>query len=141
MNINSLDRFIEAQQQVYEMALKEIRNGKKQTHWMWYIFPQLRGLGKSNISYIYGINGIEEAKEYLSHPILSSRLVEISNAILVHKGKCAYDIVGKIDSIKLQSSMTLFALISEENSIFHQVLDHFYDKELDEQTLKLVGKM
>lgn len=140
MNINSLDRFIEAQKQIYEIALKEMKNGKKQTHWMWYVFPQLRGLGKSNISYIYGINGIDEAKEYLSHPLLSKRLVEISIAMLEHKGKAAHEILGNIDCMKLHSSMTLFAYISEQDSVFHQVLDCFYNKELDEQTLKLINK-
>lgn len=139
MDINSLDRFLEAQERMYATALKEIKAGKKRTHWMWYIFPQLRGLGKSNMSYVYGINGIEEAKEYLKHPILSARLKEISEALLEHKDKSAYDILGDIDNMKLQSCMTLFALISKESSVFHQVLECFYDGEFDKTTSILLN--
>ena len=136
MDINSLDRFLEAQESMYETALKEIQNGEKESHWMWYIFPQLRGLGKSQMAYVYGINGIEEAKAYLEHPILSARLVEITEALLTHKGKDIYDVMGDIDDMKLQSSMTLFALANEEHSLFSQVLDSFYDGKKDEYTLK-----
>lgn len=125
---------------MYERALIEIINGKKRTHWMWYIFPQLRGLGRSQMAYVYGINGLEEAKAYLAHPILSKRLIEISETLLSHKDKSAYKIFGDIDEMKLKSSMTLFAYISEENSIFHQVLDCFFDKKMDEYTLKLINE-
>ena len=138
MDINSLDRFLEAQERMYEIALKEIKNGEKESHWMWYIFPQLRGLGKSRMAYVYGINGLEEAKAYLAHPVLSARLIEISEALLEHKGKDIEDILGDIDAMKLRSSMTLFALISENSPIFHQLLDCFYDGKLDEHTLELV---
>ena len=138
MDINSLDRFLEAQEHKYDIALNEIRNGKKRTHWMWYIFPQLRGLGRSQMAYTYGINGIEEAKAYLAHPILSARLIEISEALLAHKDEMIEDIVGEIDAVKLRSSMTLFALISEEGSVFHQVLNCFYDGEMDELTKQLI---
>ena len=138
--MNSLDRFLKAQEQMYEIALKEIQNGEKESHWIWYIFPQLRGLGRSQMAYAYGINGIEEAKAYLEHPVLSKRLIEITEALLAHKEKDIYDIMGDIDDMKLKSSMTLFALISEEGSIFHQVLDYFYYGELDELTIKLATK-
>ena len=138
MDINSLDRFLEAQERIYEIALKEIRNGEKESHWMWYIFPQLRGLGKSRMAYAYGINGLEEAKAYLAHPILSARLIEISEALLEHKDQDIEDILGDIDAMKLRSSMTLFALISEEGSVFHQVLNCFYDGEMDELTKQLI---
>lgn len=141
MNNDSLDRFLDVQERMYERALKEIRNGKKRTHWMWYIFPQLRGLGRSQMSYAYGINGFEEAKAYLAHPILSKRLIEISEALLSHKDKSAYEIFGDIDEMKLKSSMTLFALVSEENSIFHQVLGCFFNEKMDEHTLKLINKI
>jgi len=140
LDINSLNRFLDAQDRMYERALKEIRNGKKRSHWMWYIFPQLRGLGRSQMAYTYGINGLEEAKVYLAHPILSKRLIEISEALLSHKDKSAYKIFGDIDEMKLKSSMTLFAYISEENSIFHHVLDCFYDGEMDKYTLKLISE-
>ena len=139
MDGNSLDRFLEAQEQKYDIALKEIRAGKKRTHWMWYIFPQLRGLGRSQMAYAYGINGLEEAKAYLDHPLLSARLIEISEALLAHKDQDIEDILGDIDAMKLRSSMTLFALISEENSVFHQVLGCFYNDEKDGYTLKLIN--
>lgn len=140
MDINSLDRFLEAQERMYETALKEIKNGEKESHWMWYIFPQLRGLGKSRMAYAYGINGIEEAKAYLAHPVLSARLIEITEALLEHKDQDVEDILGDIDAMKLRSSMTLFALISEEVSTFQRVLDCFYDSKMDEQTIKLTKK-
>ena len=140
MDINSLDRFLEAQERMYPVALKEIQNGEKESHWMWYIFPQLRGLGRSQMAYSYGINGIEEAKAYLAHPVLSARLIEICEALLEHKGEDIEDILGDIDAMKLRSSMTLFAFISKEASTFQQVLDCFYDGEMDEQTIKLTKK-
>lgn len=135
MDINSLNRFLEAQEDMYATALQEIKHGEKESHWMWYIFPQLRGLGRSDTAYIYGINGIEEAKAYLEHPVLSARLIEISEALLEHKDEIIENILGDIDAMKLRSSMTLFASISEEGSAFHKVLDCFYNGEMDEQTL------
>ena len=138
MDIYSLNRFIEAQENMYDIALEEIKNGEKCSHWMWYIFPQLRGLGYSSMSYTYGVEGIEEAREYLAVPILSARLIEISEVLLTHKDKSAYDIFGDVDEMKLQSSMTLFALASDEDSIFHQVLDCFYDGEMDPITVEKV---
>lgn len=137
MDSNSLNRFIKAQEYMYETALEEIKNGKKESHWIWYIFPQLRGLGYSPNAYTYGINGLEEAKAYLEHPILSVRLIEISKALLAHEEENIEDIMGDIDALKLRSSMTLFAILSEDNSVFHQVLDCFYNSEMDELTLKL----
>lgn len=138
MDINSLDRFLEAQEDMYATALQEIKNGEKESHWMWYIFPQLRGLGRSEMSYIYGINGVEEAKAYLEHPVLSARLVEISEALLEHKDELIEDILGDIDAMKLRSSMTLFALVSGEGSVFNQVLDCFYNSKMDKNTLSFV---
>ena len=140
MNINSLERFLEAQEHKYDIALKEIRAGKKRTHWMWYIFPQLRGLGRSQMAYAYGINGLEEAKAYLKHPVLSARLNEICEALLEHKGEDIEDILGDIDAMKLRSSMTLFAFISEKDSVFHQVIDCFYHGEKDNYTLQLITR-
>ena len=137
MDSNSLNRFIKAQEYMYETALEEMKNGKKESHWIWYIFPQLRGLGYSPNAYTYGINGLEEAKAYLEHPILSVRLIEISKALLAHEEENIEDIMGDIDALKLRSSMTLFAILSEDNSVFHQVLDCFYNSEMDELTLKL----
>lgn len=138
MDINTVERFVKAQNLVYPIALKEIRNGKKRSHWMWYMFPQLRGLGVSSISRYYGITGLDEAKEYIEHPVLSERLYELCNALLEHKDKKAYEILGDIDAKKLHSSMTLFALISKKGSIFHQVIDAFFDGERDIDTLDLI---
>ena len=141
MNINSLVRFLAAQENTYEVALAEIKRGKKRTHWMWYIFPQLRGLGQSRMAHAYGISGLEEAKAYLAHSVLSERLLEICSALLEHKDKSAYDIFGDIDGMKLKSSMTLFALVSEDGSVFHQVLDAFCDGEKDKNTIILLSKL
>ena len=137
METTSLNRFLEAQESMYATALNEIKNGEKESHWIWYIFPQIRGLGYSPKAYTYGINGPEEAKAYLEHPVLSARLIEITEALLTHRGKGIEDIMGDIDALKLRSSMTLFALISEKSSVFHRVLDCFYNSEMDELTLKL----
>ena len=140
MDICSLNRFLEAQKIMYETALEEIKKGEKESHWIWYIFPQLRGLGYSPKAYTYGIDGLEEAKAYLEHPVLSARLIEITEALLTHRGKDIEDIMGDIDALKLRSSMTLFAHISETNSVFHRVLEVFYDSKMDEMTLELLGK-
>ena len=135
---NSLDRFINAQINTYEKALAEIKNGKKRTHWMWFIFPQLQELGTSSISRHYGISGYEEAKAYLEHPVLSERLYEICGALLEHKDKSTLEIFGDIDEMKLKSSMTLFALVSENYTIFDEVLRLYFDGEMDELTVKLI---
>ena len=140
MEINSLDRFVEAQEHMYEIALEEIKNGEKQSHWMWYIFPQIRGLGMSSMAHIYGIDGLDEAKAYLDHPTLSVRLFEISEALLKHKKKRPEAIFGYTDAMKLRSSMTLFTLVSEDDSVFHKVLQAFYNGEMDEFTIKLANK-
>ena len=140
MDINSLERFVEAQAKTYEIALNEIKNGKKHTHWMWSIFPQLRGLGTSNMAYIYGISGLEEAKTYLEHPVLSERLYEICDELLKHKDKNVFEIFGSIDGMKLKSSMTLFSLVSENHAIFDKVLECFFDGKKDEITVNLINQ-
>ena len=134
-----MDRFLTAQENVYEKALAEIVKGKKRTHWMWFIFPQFRGLGQSEMSVFYGIKDVEEAKEYLAHPILGARLIEISTALLAHKDKSPIAIMGDIDAVKLRSSMTLFAMISEENSVFDQVLQQFYKGKMCTKTLSILN--
>ena len=140
MDINSLDRFVEAQEKMYPIAMKEIQAEKKQSHWMWYIFPQLRGLGTSSMAHKYGIIDIGEARAYLEHPWLSGRLYELCVALLHHKDKSAYEIFGDVDEIKLKSSMTLFALTSEDYTIFDQVLEQFFDGEMDELTVRLINE-
>ena len=139
MDIHSLDRFLVAQRLTYAIALREIQNGCKRSHWMWFIFPQLRGLGSSQMSYAYGLDGIEEAQAYLAHPILSGRLTEISEALLTWHEKGPEEIFGSVDAVKLHSSMTLFALLSKEGSVFHRVLDRFFHGVLDERTQVLIG--
>ena len=139
MDINSLERFVVAQEKMYPIAMKEIQNGQKETHWMWYIFPQLRELGTSSMAHIYGLSGLEEAKAYLEHPWLSGRLQELCVALLHHKDKSAYEIFGDLDEMKLKSSMTLFALTSEDYTIFDEVLENFFGGEMDEVTVKLIN--
>lgn len=138
MDFNSLNRFLTAQEYAYDIALAEIRRGRKRTHWMWYIFPQLRSLGKSERSYFYGIADIEEAKAYFDHPILGSRLIEFSETLLYIQGKSAQDIFGGIDSMKLHSSMTLFAVVGGDGSVFYKVIDRYFDGKMDENTLKIL---
>jgi len=140
MDINSLDRFVEVQETRYSIAMKEIQAGKKESHWMWYIFPQLRGLGWSALSHIYGIIDLEEARAYLEHPWLSGRLYELCVALLKHKDKSAIEIFGDVDAMKLKSSMTLFSLTSEDHTIFDEVLECFFDGEMDELTLKMINE-
>ena len=136
---NDLERFVQAQESMYELALREIRNGKKQTHWMWFIFPQMRGLGQSYMSHFYGINDLDEARRYLAHPVLSARLIEISEAMLAVEDKPATAILGPIDARKLLSSMTLFDVASgEENNVFSRVLAKYYGGECDLVTLLLL---
>ena len=140
MDINSLERFVKAQELAYPIALQDIKKGKKRSHWMWYIFPQLRGLGTSTMAHKYGIVDLGEAKAYLEHPVLSARLYELCGELLKHKDKSAYDIFGDIDAMKLKSSMTLFALTSKEHTIFDEVLECFFDGERDATTLKLINR-
>ena len=139
MDINSLDRFLKAQEHTFHIAMEELMNGQKQSHWMWFMFPQLRGLGTSAMAHIYGLSDLEEAIAYLEHPTLSGRLLELCGALLRHKDKTACEIFGDIDAMKLCSSMTLFALTSEEYTIFDQVLEQFFDGEMDEVTIKLIN--
>ena len=119
----------------YNDALQEVTDGYKRKHWIWYIFPQIKGLGFSYNSEYYGINGLEEAKAYLEHEILGKRLREITNALLQHEGKTAREIFGGIDAMKAKSSMTLFDLIAP-NDIFAHVLEKFYGGQRCELTLK-----
>lgn len=134
---NDIDRFIIAQDNKYNgynQALIEIENGQKISHWIWHIFPQLRGLGNSRYSYYYGIRDKEEAYRYITNPMLRDRMFEITNALLKHADKSAYEIFGGIDSLKVQSCMTLFDCIVP-NSIFAKVLDMFYGGARDPKSI------
>ena len=126
-----INRFLEAQESPfcgYGIALKEIQNGKKTSHWMWYIFPQLRCLGRSSRAHYYGIANLDEAQRYLEHPILGTRIREITEVLLEHKDKTALSIFGDIDTIKVRSCMTMFDFLSP-NDIFGEVLRSFYNGE------------
>lgn len=127
-----------AQERDYQIALTEIKNGRKKSHWMWYIFPQIKGLGLSQVSKYYAINDIEEAKNYLSHPILGRRLIEISNELLKLNTEDALSIFGSPDDIKLKSSMTLFSLVEKTNPVFQLVLDKYFKGEKDSQTMQII---
>ena len=139
---NNLNKFLEAQENDYDIALSEIKAGSKESHWMWYIFPQIRGLGCSETSKYYAINDIDEAKEYLNHAILGSRLKEISNVLLSIEQDDASLIFGYPDDIKLKSCMTLFAQIDEcESNIFKKVIDKFFNGNFDNTTLLILEKI
>ena len=133
-------KFLIAQTNDYAIALKEIRYGKKITHWMWYIFPQIKGLGHSEMSHIYAIPNLEAAKQYLKHPVLGYRLLEISHELLKHKGKDIVKIFGEVDAMKLKSSMTLFSEASNlHEDVFKIVIDTFFNGEKDHLTLKRIS--
>ena len=133
-----LDRFVRAQGTVFEQALSEITNGRKRTHWMWYVFPQLAGLGSSPNAVRYAISGRGEAEAYLSHPLLGPRLTRCAEAVLVHEGLMAGTMFGYPDDAKLRSSATLFASVSPAGSVFHRIIDVFFQGQPDEQTLRLL---
>lgn len=137
--MNDLKRFLDAQERDYQTALSEIKRGRKTSHWMWYIFPQIDGLGFSETAKFYAIKDLNEAKEYLDHPILGERLIEISEALIKIENKTAHRIFGSPDDAKLKSSMTLFGALHTSNPIFQKVLDKFYGGEKDEKTLELIG--
>ncbi len=137
-NNHNLLRFVEAQNAVYENAVKEIRNGKKNGHWMWFIFPQISGLGFSEMAKFYAIKNENEASAYLNHAVLGTRLVEISNELLNLHTQNSVAIFGTVDSLKLKSSMTLFSLLEDTNPIFMKVLDRFFNATRDEATARLL---
>ena len=139
MHTIDLSRFVEAQKDDFTIALNEIKSGRKISHWMWYIFPQIAGLGNSSTSIYFSIKNIQEAEAYLMHPILGIRLVEISTALLKLATQNPIQIFGNIDAMKLQSSMTLFALLNPTNPVFQQVLDKYFAGKMDEKTKYLLG--
>jgi uncharacterized protein (DUF1810 family) len=133
-----LDRFLEAQAADYDTALAEIRSGRKRSHWMWYVFPQIAGLGVSETSQYFAIRNLAEAKAYLAHPILGPRLIECADALLALDGRTAREIFGSPDDLKLRSSATLFAHVSPAGSAFQRVLEKYFDGASDERTLRLL---
>ncbi len=135
-----LERFVAAQEAAYANALAEIRAGRKQTHWMWFTFPQLEGLGSSENARFYGITGPDEARAYLAHPVLGPRLLEISQAMLGVAGKSAYEVLGSPDDMKLRSCATLFAAVSPPGSVFRLILTRFFAGERDPETVRRLAE-
>lgn len=136
-----LSRFLKAQERDYAQALREIQSGRKRSHWMWYIFPQIQGLGFSSTAQFYAIENLQEAKDYLAHPVLGAHLKEISSALLQLDGLTASEIFGYPDDLKLRSSMTLFRLADLDCEIFQAVLDKYYDGEADNKTIRIVQEL
>ena len=134
-----LSRFLRAQETDYPIALAEIRSGRKRSHWMWYIFPQLKGLGRHSMSEYYGIKDLDEAKAYLADPILGKHLIEICEALLSLDTNDAAEVMGHPDDKKLRSSMTLFDAATDSSDIFSRVLDKFYGGKKDHLTLEILG--
>lgn len=136
--MHDLNRFISAQERSYDAALREIKAGHKRTHWMWYIFPQIAGLGFSSTAQFYAISSMQEAKDYYAHPVLGKRLVEISEALLTLDTNDAGAVMGYPDDLKLRSSMTLFLAVTGD-AVFQKVLDKFYSGKPDSKTLSILG--
>jgi len=136
-----LSRFMIAQEADYDHVLAEIKSGQKRTHWMWYIFPQIDGLGYSSTSIHYAIKSKEEARQYLKHPVLGTRLLECAEAVLAIEGRSASEIFDSPDNLELKSSMTLFACVADPNSLFVRVLEKYFHGERDAKTLDLFEKV
>jgi uncharacterized protein (DUF1810 family) len=136
--MTDLDRFVSAQEGVHDTAVAELRAGRKRTHWMWFVFPQLAGLGSSPTAQRYALSGLDEAREYLAHPVLGPRLHEAAEAVLSVEGRNAGEILGYPDDLKLRSSMTLFGAAAPEDGVFNKVLVKFYDSP-DPRTLELLN--
>lgn len=138
--LHELEKFVKAQENSYQDALAEVKNGKKTSHWMWYIFPQLRGLGHSSTSAYYGIGNLDEAVSYLKHPLLGPNLIGISMALLSLSTDSAYAVFGSPDDKKLQSCMTLFSMVPGANPVFKDVLKRFFNGARDVKTLDLLER-
>jgi uncharacterized protein (DUF1810 family) len=139
MNLDDgIERFLSAQEKAYDNALREIKNGMKESHWMWFVFPQIRGLGFTEYNVYFGLKNLDEAKQYLEHPILGKRLVEISQAVLSQQGKTAMEIFGRPDERKLRSCMTLFSQIQNADPVFEKVLEKYYNGSKDEKTISIL---
>lgn len=139
MDLNEgIERFLRAQQNVYLQALDEIKSGKKQSHWMWFVFPQIRGLGFTQYNVYFGLKNLDEAGQYLNDPVLGKRLIEISEALLAQDGKTALEIFGKPDQRKLRSCMTLFSRIPNADPVFLKVLEKYYHGQMDDKTIAIL---
>ena len=141
MDQYNLNRFIEAQMAIYEGAMLELARGRKDSHWVWYIFPQIEGLGNSETIKLYAIKSLEEGRAYLKHPVLGPRLIEACEILLSLKDASMNDVMGFPDDLKLLSSMTLFEALSDSNSIFTNMIEFYFDDERDEISLKLIKEL
>lgn len=137
----NLSRFVTAQARIYDEVLAELRSGQKRTHWMWFIFPQIEGLGYSATSRHYAIKSEEEARQYLQHPVLGKRLLECAETVLNIQGRSASDIFGYPDDLKLRSSMTLFAYVTPPQSVFARVLDKYFQGKRDTLTVSRLEQL
>jgi uncharacterized protein (DUF1810 family) len=135
-----LERFVEAQERVYPIALAELQRGRKESHWMWFVFPQIAGLGFSPTAQYYAIGSEGEARAYLGHPLLGPRLEACARAVLAHRDLSPEAIFGGIDALKFRSSMTLFEAAADGGGPYGEALDAFYDGERDDKTLRLLGR-
>jgi uncharacterized protein (DUF1810 family) len=138
-DLYDLDRFVDAQRDTYAEAIAEIRSGRKRSHWMWFVFPQIAGLGRSATSRRYAIRSAAEAEAYLAHPILGPRLRESAEAVLAVERRSALEMFGSPDDLKLRSCVTLFAIVSPPGSVFERVLGRYFGGERDSTTLRLLG--
>jgi len=134
-----LERFVKAQQSTYDRALNELIDGRKRSHWMWFIFPQIQGLGRSDTARFYAISGRAEAEAYLAHPVLGPRLEECTRAMLDHSNLTVHDILGSPDDLKFRSSMTLFAAVTDQNALFQTALRQFCNGAQDRETLSVIS--
>jgi uncharacterized protein (DUF1810 family) len=134
---HGLQRFVDAQAGVIEAVRQELRAGRKRSHWMWFVFPQLRGLGLSSPAQFYGIASLAEARDYLAHPVLGPRLLECCALMLAAPGRSAHEILGSPDDLKFRSCLTLFSLAAPEQKVFRQGLERFYGGEADPRTVEL----
>ena len=138
MDQYNLSRFIDAQERTYKGAMLELARGRKDSHWTWYIFPQIDGLGKSDTAKFYSIKSLEEARAYLEHEVLGPRIIEACEILLALKDVSMDEVMGFPDDLKLLSSMTLFEALSKSNSIFTRIIEIYFDSERDEATLEII---
>ncbi len=134
-----LNRFTKAQERIYGNVLSELKGGRKRTHWMWFIFPQIEGLGRSETARFYAIKSLDEARQYLNHPVLGSQLRECSAIVLGIEDHSVEDIFGFPDHLKLRSSMTLFSCVKNADPVFETVIDRYFQGKRDTRTLELLG--
>lgn len=139
-DVFELQRFVDAQARNYDLALAELRAGRKDSHWMWYVFPQIAGLGVSAMAQTYAIGSLAEARAYLAHPVLGVRLLECVAAVVAVKGRSAREIFGGPDDMKLRSSLTLFARAAPGGTLFRRALDLYFDGEPDPRTLEILAR-